>query len=333
MRFLVEWRLFLLVGVGAMAGAWIAVSRQRRRDVVRFTNVELLDVIAPREPGWRRHAPAVLFLLALVALVVGFARPVRAMQVGDERATVVLALDTSLSMEADDVEPSRLEVAQEAARAFVSDLPDQLNVGLVVFNGTTAVAVSPTHDREALVAAIDAVELGEGTAIGDAIFTALDAVAAAPRGEDDEPAPARIVVMSDGETTVGRDNAEAAAAAADAGVPVDTIAFGTPDGTIEAERRWDRARAGRPRAARRDRGDDRRHHLPRRLARRARLGLRGHRRCRRVRRGRPGRQRVVRRHRDPASGGGRCAQPGLVAAPTVTGCDPSSPSRSRPSAC
>jgi len=235
MRFLVEWRLFLLVGVGAMAGAWIAVSRQRRRDVVRFTNVELLDVIAPREPGWRRHAPAVLFLLALVALVVGFARPVRAMQVGDERATVVLALDTSLSMEADDVEPSRLEVAQEAARAFVSDLPDQLNVGLVVFNGTTAVAVSPTHDREALVAAIDAVELGEGTAIGDAIFTSLDAVAAAPRGEDDEPAPARIVVMSDGETTVGRDNAEAAAAAADAGVPVDTIAFGTPDGTIEAD--------------------------------------------------------------------------------------------------
>jgi Ca-activated chloride channel family protein len=235
MRFLVEWRLFLLVGVGAMTGGWIAVSLQRRRDIVRFTNVELLDVIAPRDPGWRRHAPAVLFLVALAALVVGFARPVRAMQVGDERATVVLALDTSLSMEASDVEPTRLEVAQEAARTFVADLPAQLNVGLVVFNGATSVAASPTQDREALVSAIDAVELGEGTAIGEAIFTSLDAVEAAPRGADDEHAPARIVVMSDGETTVGRDNAEAAAAAAEAGVPVDTIAFGTPDGTIEGE--------------------------------------------------------------------------------------------------
>ncbi len=235
MRFLVEWRLFLLVGVGAMAGTWVAVSLQRRRHVVRFTNVELLDVVAPREPGWRRHVPAVLFLVALAALVIGFAEPVRATRVGDERATVVLAVDTSLSMEADDVEPTRLEVAQEAARTFVADLPEELNVGLVTFNGSTAVAVAPTRDREALIAGIDAMELGEGTAIGEAIFTSLDTVAAAPRGEDDDPAPARIVVMSDGETTVGRGNAEAATAAADAGVPVDTIAFGTPDGTIVGE--------------------------------------------------------------------------------------------------
>jgi Ca-activated chloride channel homolog len=235
MRFLVEWRLFLLVGVGALAGAWVAAAVRRRRDVVRFTNVELLDVIAPRDPGWRRHLPAVLFLVALAALVVGFARPVRATRVGAEHATVLLALDTSLSMEADDVEPNRLAVAQEAARAFVADLPDRLEVGLVTFHGTTTVAVAPTRDRDALTAAIDAVELGEGTAIGEAVFTALDVVEAAPRGDDGEPAPARIVVMSDGETTVGRPNAEAAAAAADAGVPVDTIAFGTPEGTIEGE--------------------------------------------------------------------------------------------------
>jgi Ca-activated chloride channel homolog len=235
MRFLVEWRLFLLVGVGALAGAWVAAAVRRRRDVVRFTNVELLDVIAPRDPGWRRHLPAVLFLVALAALVVGFARPVRATRVGAEHATVLLALDTSLSMEADDVEPNRLAVAQEAARAFVADLPDRLEVGLVTFHGTTTVAVAPTRDRDALTAAIDAVELGEGTAIGEAVFTALDVVEAAPRGDDGEPAPARIVVMSDGETTVGRPNAEAAAAAADAGVPVDTIAFGTPEGTIEGD--------------------------------------------------------------------------------------------------
>lgn len=235
MRFLVEWRLFLLVGVGALAGTWVAVSLQRRQHVVRFTNVELLDVVAPREPGWRRHVPAVLFLVALAALVVGFARPVRAVQQADERATVVLAIDTSLSMEATDVDPNRLSVAKEAARDFVADLPAELNIGLVTFNGATAVAVPPSRDRDGLLAAIEGLELGEGTAIGEAIFTSLEAVAAAPAGEDDEPAPARIVVMSDGETTQGRPNQEGAAAAAEAGVPVDTIAFGTSEGTIVDE--------------------------------------------------------------------------------------------------
>jgi Ca-activated chloride channel homolog len=234
-RFLVEWRLFLLLGVGAMAGVWVAVALQRRTHVLRFTSVELLDVVAPRQPGWRRHVPAALFLLALALLVIGYAKPVRATRVGEERATVVLAVDTSLSMEADDVDPNRLEVAEEAARAFVADLPAELNVGLVTFNGSTTVAVAPSSDREALDAALADLELGEGTAIGDAIFTALDAVAAAPGGEDDQPAPARIVVMSDGETTVGRPNEEAAAAAAEAEVPVDTIAFGTPAGVIEDE--------------------------------------------------------------------------------------------------
>ncbi|HEY2999845.1 MAG TPA: VWA domain-containing protein [Acidimicrobiales bacterium] len=233
MRFLVLWRLSLLVGVGALAGMWAAVLRQRRHHVLRFTNVELLDVVAPRQPTWRRHVPAVLFLVALCALILGWARPVRAVRIGEERATVVLAIDTSLSMEADDVDPSRLEVAQEAARQFVDDLPKGLNVGLVTFNGSTSIAVVPTDDRAAVDAAIDGLELGEGTAIGDAITTALGAVAQAPAGEDGEPAPARIVVMSDGETTMGRPNDEAAAEAADAGVPVDTIAFGTPDGVIE----------------------------------------------------------------------------------------------------
>ncbi len=233
MRFLVEWRLFLLVGVGALAGMWAAVARQRRRHVLRFTNVELLDVVAPRDPGWRRHVPPVIFLVALAALVLGFARPVRATRVADERATIVLAVDTSLSMEADDVDPDRLTVARQAAREFVADLPGELDVGLVTFNGTTAVAAAPSPDREPLVAAIDAMDLGEGTAIGEAIYTALDAVAAAPRGDDDAPAPARIVLMSDGETTAGRPNEEAARAAAGAGVAVDTIAFGTPDGVID----------------------------------------------------------------------------------------------------
>src|SRR5262245_55738074 len=237
MHFLVVWRLWLLVGVGVMAGAWLAVASQRARHVVRFTSVELLDVVAPRRPRWRRHVPAALFLLALTALVLGFARPVRAVQVTDERATVILAVDVSLSMEATDVSPSRLEVAREAARDFVADLPDDLDVGLVTFHDVASVAVAPSRDRAALGTAIDRFDLGEGTAIGDAVLASRDAVAraAAAPGEDGEPVPARIVVMSDGETTSGISNEEAAAAAAAAGVPVDTIAFGTPEGTIVDE--------------------------------------------------------------------------------------------------
>jgi Ca-activated chloride channel homolog len=233
MHFLVVWRLWSLVDVGVMAGAWVAVASQRRHHVVRFTSVELLDVVAPRRPRWRRHVPAALFLAALVALVLGFARPVRAVQMSDQRATVILAIDVSLSMQATDVAPSRLEVARQAAQDFVADLPDDLDVGLITFHDVASVVVAPSRDREALLAAIDRVDLGEGTAIGEAVMASLDAAAAVPPGEDGEPVPARIVLMSDGETTSGIPNEDAAAAAAQAGVPVDTIAFGTPDGVIE----------------------------------------------------------------------------------------------------
>jgi len=235
MHFLVVWRLWLLVGVGVMAGAWVAVASQRRHHVLRFTAVELLDVVAPRRPRWRRHVPAALFLVALVALVLGFARPVRAVEMSDQRATVILAVDVSLSMQATDVSPSRLEVARQAARDFVAELPDDLDVGLVTFHDVASVVVAPSRDREELLGAIDRFDLGEGTAIGEAVMASLDAAAAVPPGDDGEPVPARIVLMSDGETTSGIPDEDAAAAAAQAGVPVDTIAFGTPDGTIEDE--------------------------------------------------------------------------------------------------
>lgn len=235
MSFLVAWRLWLLLTVGALAYAWVAASRRKRRDALRFTNLALLDVVAPRRPTWRRHVPPILFLAALSALIVGFARPVRAVKVPDERSTVVLAVDTSLSMEADDVPPTRLAAAQDAARAFVDELPEGINLGLVSFNGTARVAVSPSEDHQAVAAAIDRLELGEYTAIGEAIYAGLDAVEGAPGGTGGEPAPARIVLMSDGETTTGRPNEQAAAAAVEAEVPVHTIAFGTPWGVVTAE--------------------------------------------------------------------------------------------------
>lgn len=231
MSFLIAWRLWLLLAVGGLAGAWVSSLYRRRRDVVRFTNVALLDVVAPERSAWRRHLPALLWLSALALLVVGFARPARDVKVPKDRATVVVTLDVSTSMEATDVSPSRIEVARTAALDFVEGLPEGVSVGLVLFSGTTQTLPAST-DRELVVDEITDAELSDYTAIGNAIFAALEVVESAPPAEDGEPAPARIVVLSDGETTTGRPDAEAAAAAADAGVPVDTIAFGTPNGTI-----------------------------------------------------------------------------------------------------
>lgn len=226
-------RLWLLVAVAALAIWYVIGTFRGRTYAVRFTNLALLDSIAPKRPNWRRHVPAVLLLLALAGMVGAFAKPARDARVPRERATIIMAIDTSLSMEATDVAPSRLEAAQTAAKEFIDLLPPRLNVGLVTFNGSAVVRVAPTQNREELRAAIDQLRLGERTAIGEAIFASLDAIEAAPPSDDGEPVPARIVLMSDGETTSGRPDAQAAAAAKKADVPVSTIAFGTANGTIE----------------------------------------------------------------------------------------------------
>lgn len=239
-QFVFPQRLWLLAIV-ALLGVWHLVMQRRRKTyAVRFTNLALLDSVAPKRPGWRRHIPAALLLLALAGMVGAFAQPTRRSRVPRERATIIVAIDTSLSMEATDVAPSRIEAAQVAANEFIDLLPSRLNVGLVTFNGVAQVAVPPTQDREELHAAIDQIRLGERTAIGEAIFASLGAIrsAAPPAGKakgKQEPVPARIVLMSDGSTTVGRPDAQAAAAALKANVPVSTISFGTPDGFIELD--------------------------------------------------------------------------------------------------
>ncbi|MGI9621551.1 MAG: VWA domain-containing protein [Acidimicrobiales bacterium] len=229
--FLAPGRLWLLVGVAGLAIAYIVVQRRRKKYAVRFTNLELLDKVAPSRPGWRRHLPAAGFLLALTALVVAFARPAQDTQIPREQATIIMAVDTSLSMQADDVRPTRLDGAKEAAVGFVSNLPDNLNLGLVSFNGVATIRVQPTTNHDAAVAAIGSLELGPATAIGEAIFASLDAIELAV-DEDGETPPARIVLMSDGETTVGRADDVAIEAAQQAGIAVSTIAFGTDRGQI-----------------------------------------------------------------------------------------------------
>jgi len=232
--FLSPGRLWLLLAVAALVAVYVLMQRRRATYAVRFTNLALLDRLAPRRPGWRRHAPAAAFLLMLVLLVVGFARPTAEVQVPRERATVMVAIDVSASMQATDVEPSRIEAAQQAAGAFIDQLPEQFNVGLVAFAGSSSVVVAPSQDHAQVRAAVAGLKLAPGTAIGEAVFSSLQGIAGvdAGTGAETEPVPARIVLMSDGTNTAGRSLDDAAQAATAAGVPVSTIAYGTADGTV-----------------------------------------------------------------------------------------------------
>jgi Ca-activated chloride channel family protein len=238
MTFLSPDRLWLLVAVAALVALYVVLHvRGRRRYEVRFTNLALLDTVAPQRPAWRRHLPAAVFVVGLIGMVLAFARPARNERVPRERATIMMAIDTSLSMQADDVTPSRIDAAKQAAESFLGSLPPTINLGLVTFDAAARVEVAPTTDRDVVRRAIERLELNEGTAIGEAIFAALHAIDQAPDAPNGEPVPGRVVVMSDGETTVGRPNALAAQAATDAEVPVSTIAFGTELGevTVNAE--------------------------------------------------------------------------------------------------
>jgi Ca-activated chloride channel family protein len=229
-------RLWLLAAVAALVVAYVVLQRRRSKYAVRFTNLKLLDRVAPARPQWRRHVPAGLFLAMLALLVVGFARPQSEVQVPRERATVVVAVDVSRSMLATDVDPDRLTAAKAAARQFVADLPEQFNVGLVGFAGTASVFVPPVTDRAAVDAGIDRLAEGTagraGTAIGDAIATSLEAIRTLDAEAGEDVPPARVVVLSDGANTAGQDPAEAATLATELGVPVDAISFGTENGTI-----------------------------------------------------------------------------------------------------
>ncbi|GID30784.1 VWA domain-containing protein [Paractinoplanes brasiliensis] len=229
-------RLWLLLGVAALAVAYVVAQRRRSKYAVRFTNLKLLDRVAPKRPGWRRHLPASLFLAMLGLLVVGFAQPQAEVRVPRERATVLVAVDVSRSMLAADVAPNRLDAAKAAARGFVEDLPEQFNVGLVGFAGQASVFVPPGTDRTQLGAGIDRLADGSagqaGTAIGDAIASALEQIRSVDAAADEDVPPARVIVLSDGANTSGQDPAEAARMATELGVPVDTISFGTAAGTI-----------------------------------------------------------------------------------------------------
>jgi Ca-activated chloride channel homolog len=176
-----------------------------------------------------------VLLLALVNLTTAFARPEAEVRVSRDRATVVVAIDVSLSMQATDVSPDRFTAAKESASEFVRGLPDQFAVGLVSFSGGAAVVAPPTQDHEAVIAGIRGLVLGPSTAIGEAVFASLEAIRSVQALDGEAAAPARIVLLTDGTNTVGRDLTSAAAAAREAEVPVSTISFGTPAGVVEVQ--------------------------------------------------------------------------------------------------
>ena len=242
LTFLSPGRLWLLLGVVVAAAAVVWFELRRRSDLAEFAAPDMLGWLAPRRSGWRYVGALVGLLLALTLVVAAAARPARSVDVPVKVATVIVAVDKSRSMGSDDVSPDRISAAKEAAVQFVQQFPRYFRVGVVMFAATVDVDVAPSTDRALALDAIREAEIVPGTAIGEAIYTSLDALTQdaglATRGSARQPKypelrNAAIVLLSDGSTNSGRSDAQASNAARTAGVPVSTIAFGTDHGVID----------------------------------------------------------------------------------------------------
>ena len=228
--------LLALTLIPLLAWGYIALQRRRHRYAVRFTNLNLLSNLVDAQPGWRRHVPPALFLAALAAAILGVARPEATIRTAREQATIVLATDTSGSMGAFDVMPSRLTAAQAAAEQLLEQLPPEIQVALVRFSTQASVVMPATTDREALAAALDSLQPEGRTALGDAIAFAVEVgVGATDPGDGSAtgPAPVSILLLSDGANTDGTyEPLDAAELAAATDIPVFAVALGTPEGTV-----------------------------------------------------------------------------------------------------
>lgn len=246
MSFERPWALAALLALPLLALLYVYIQRGRARYTISFTNLAVLREVARRR-AWRRYVPPVLLLLALAALVGGTARPHVRGLVPEDRATVVLVLDVSRSMEARDVRPSRIGAAKRAIRIFLDNAPERLRIGMVVFAGVPQVASPPTTDHEQVSVSLD--HLGNyatfgGTAIGDALSMAVDVgreslerdrsdAETAPEGDDESSNLVSILFLSDGAQREGvLQPLEGAQLAKEASMPVYTVALGTPSGTV-----------------------------------------------------------------------------------------------------
>ncbi len=223
---------FLLLIPALLILYWALVRRTASRS--RRFGIDQLGRLLPRQQSWKRHLAVGFALLSLASLNLAFAQPSGEVDVPRDRATVCIAIDVSNSMKATDVEPTRFEASKTAAEQFVDKLPVGFNTALVSFYGTSSMLVPPTTDRGLVKRAMDNLQLGPGTAIGDGVYSCLDALKLAPVDpkHPDEPPPAAIVLLSDGSSNVGRPSAQAAVDAKAAKAPVYTIAYGTAGGFV-----------------------------------------------------------------------------------------------------
>jgi Ca-activated chloride channel family protein len=229
--------LLALLLVPLAAGGYIWFQRRRVADAARFVHPALLPNLVDPVPAWRRHLPVAIFLLAVATFLLGFARPHATLSETSEEATVVLAIDTSHSMGANDVPPTRLAAAEASARRFLADLPKKYRVAVVAFSSRAQLVAPPSTNRQFVGSALSALRVGQGTALGDGIATAVKIAIAPPLGEQrpkgQAPPPAAVLVISDGAQDGGRVRlADAVSQARKAKVPVFTAVLGTAAGVL-----------------------------------------------------------------------------------------------------
>jgi Ca-activated chloride channel family protein len=256
--------LWGLLAVPVLIALYVWMLRRRRKTALRYANLSLVKEALGRRGAWRRHVPPVLMLTAITALLLAAARPAAVIRLPSQQETIVLAMDVSGSMRATDVQPDRLTAAQNAAKAFVAELPRSVRVAVVSFAGTAAVVQAPTFSREDVYAAIDRFQLQRGTAIGSGIVLSLATLFPdagidlsqitgqrnMPPGPNDKPAPeftpvppgsyksAAIILLTDGQRTTGPDPMDAAKMAADRGVRIYTVGIGTKEGETIGFEGW-----------------------------------------------------------------------------------------------
>ena len=235
MSFLHPAVLIALIAIPLLAIWYVGQQRHRRRAAAAFAAPMFAPSVTPRRPRWRRHLPMVAFATALAVLIAAAARPQRTVAVPVDTASIMLANDTSGSMSATDVAPSRLAAAEKAANQFLAKVPASVRVGLLEFNTHVSLLQSPTTEHALVSSALAQLRVTGGTAIGDALRAALHTLSTVPKVNGKEP-PAAIVLLSDGASDVGSDPITAAEQAATEHIPVYTVEMGTAHGTVKEKR-------------------------------------------------------------------------------------------------
>jgi Ca-activated chloride channel homolog len=259
MEFLWPWMLYSWAIIPLLVAAYVVILRRRKKFAVRYSSVALIKDAAGRSPGWRRHIPPFIFLLAIAVMITGLGRPFSIVTLPAQEGVVILAIDVSGSMRAQDVQPSRIEAAKSAAIDFINKQDPTTRVGVVAFSGNAALVQPPTTDHDSAVQAVSRLTLGPRTGIGNAILTSVEAVYEMLDNVGDPPpthapgasnpsarvgptptpmpvppgyhVPGIVVLLTDGQSNAGISPLDAAQIAADRGVRVFTIGVGTTEGT------------------------------------------------------------------------------------------------------